>query len=112
MVDAWMRDHWRVVPDPDEYEFIRSPQYQLALFMENGFLSGDCDDSATLAASLFLANGWPCQLVAIRMHHDYEFSHVWARCVLGEGSFFDVDPIVPLYQMPVTGFAESMEVAV
>ena len=51
-LDEFFRAAWRIVPDPDYVEFISSPARQLALFSERGYLSGDCDDAATLAASI------------------------------------------------------------
>lgn len=103
-IDSFLRATWRIVPDPDYVEFISSPVRQLALYAERGYLSGDCDDAATLAASLLAAGGWPCVLVAIRLHGYTEFSHVFART-----PEIDIDPIVPATALPITNYAETME---
>lgn len=106
-IDRFFRSVWRIVPDPDYVEYISSPVRQLCLYGERGFLAGDCDDAATLAAGLLSAGGWPCVLVAIRLHGDREFSHVFARTFE-----VDIDPIVPPTAMPITNYAETMEISV
>jgi transglutaminase-like putative cysteine protease len=106
-IEDFFRAAWRIVPDPDYVEFISSPVRQLALYSERGFLSGDCDDAATLAACLLSAIGLPCVLVAIRLHGYTEFSHVFART-----AELDIDPIVPATSLPITNYAETLEVPV
>jgi transglutaminase-like putative cysteine protease len=96
-----------VVPDPVEAEYVRAPQMQLRFQVENGHLEGDCDDASTLAASLLASLSIPNTFCAIRMPGDEEFSHVWCRS-LG----VDIDPIVPAEALPVSGYAELMEVHV
>jgi len=110
-VDRMLRDLWRVLPDPPEYEYVRSPVFQIHAYQENGFFAGDCDDSATLAGSLLVAMNQPCNLVAIRMPSDAEFSHVFLRCYLN-GRRLDIDPIVPPEQIPIEGIAETMEISI
>jgi hypothetical protein len=88
-------------------EFVSSPVRSMCLFQERGYLSGDCDDSATLAACLLAAGGWPCTLVAIRLPDYAEFSHVFARA-----PGLDIDPIVPATALPITNFAETLEVEI
>lgn len=106
-VDDFLRSYWRIVPDPDWVEFVSSPVRSLCLFYERGYLSGDCDDAATLAAALLAAGGWPCTLVAIRLHGYDEFSHVFARA-----PGLDIDPIVPPTALPITNYAETLEVEI
>jgi len=111
-VNDFLRAAWRIVPDPDFVELISSPVRQLALFAERGFLSGDCDDAATLAASVLAAGGWPCTLVAIRLHGYTEFSHVFARFQSQQTDPLDIDPIVPTTALPITNYEETLEVTV
>lgn len=105
-LDAWLREYWRIVPDPIDAEFIRTPEYQLQLAAASGVLVGDCDDAATLAAAVLIALGWAGKFVAIRMPADVEYSHVFVRIP----NYLDVDPIVPIEQMPITNYVESLEV--
>jgi transglutaminase-like putative cysteine protease len=110
-VDLFLRQYWRVVPDPPEAEYVQSPSYQLRVFSSVGILSGDCDDAATLAAALVAVQGYPCWFVAFRMPNESEFSHVFLRCNPG-GYFVDIDPIVSPDVIPITGMAETMQVNV
>lgn len=110
-VDAFLRESWRFVPDPED-EYIQTPARQLDGWMAGGDLTGDCDDAATLAASLLLALDWPCSLIAIRMPGDFEYSHVFLRCPVSAAGTLDIDPIVPAASLPITGVAESMEVPI
>lgn len=117
-LDVYLRRHWRIVPDPEEYEFVRSPAVQFQLAQQNGFFIGDCDDAATLAACVMGALGWPCSLIAGREAGKFEFSHTWLRCFVGGGRpwpafVYDIDPIVPVEKMPVAGtFEELLEVPI
>lgn len=109
-----MRAVWRVTPDPEDTEYVNSPNHLLELYTSLGFMPGDCDDAATLAASLLAALDWPCVLVALRMPGQSEFSHVFTRAPMldyGPG-FFDIDPIVPEEHLPIEGAEETLEVSV
>lgn len=100
-----------MVPDPEEFEFVRSPQFQAEEYFDSGYLQGDCDDAATFAAGLLCAIGYPCKLIAIRRPHDSDFSHVY--CSAREGPYLvDIDPIVPAHRMPIplSEIIETMEV--
>lgn len=108
-VDSFMRSVWRIVPDPDDAEFVRTPQLQIS----QGLFAGDCDDAATLACSLLASLQIPCSFVAIRMTTETAFSHVFAR---GYDRFprvpVDIDPIVPASEIPIQGVAEQIIVPV
>jgi hypothetical protein len=117
-IDAWLRQWWRIVPDPIEAEWITAPAAQLRnAIVAGGILRGDCDDAAVLAASLLTALGWPgVRLVAIRKRNEFDFSHVFVRVPIFEYSGFsadmqlDIDPIVPESQLPLQGEFESLVV--
>ncbi len=96
-INAYIRSRWVVVPDPPEAEFVMGPDLQLCQEMQNGYLYGDCDDSATLAASLLFTLGFPCWFIAGRLPGEVEFSHVWTRTV----GNLDIDPIVQESQLPL-----------
>lgn len=107
-MDLWFRDNWVVVPDPENAEYVREPAWLLRFSRQCGPLAGDCDDAATLAASILHALSWPCRFVAIRLPSEKEFSHVFLRCPTWAGDL-DIDPIVPAHLLPITGIAEQME---
>src|SRR5262245_18762870 len=66
-VDDFLRQYWRIVPDPLEAEYIRAPTNQLKFWADKHYLEGDCDDSAVLAGALLAAMPWPASFVAIRL---------------------------------------------
>jgi hypothetical protein len=109
-VNNYIRSRWVIVPDPPDAEFVMSPDLQLCQELQNGYLYGDCDDSATLAASLLATLGFPCWFVAIRLPGDVEFSHVWTTTLSLDGSPLNIDPIVA-DQQPLH-FAESIRLVV
>ena len=108
-VNAFLRMYWRIVDDPFYAEYIRAPLLQLEFWAAKGFLPGDCDDAATLAGALVVATGWPAFFMAIRLPRMPEFSHVFLRVPIMFG-FLDIDPIVPAEHLPITGYAEALEV--
>jgi len=110
-VEHWLRENWVVIPDPEEAEYIQQPGWLLRFSRQCGALGGDCDDAATLAASLLVSISWPCRFVAIRLPHEEEFSHVFLRCSIGWKDL-DIDPIVPYELLPIHGVAERMELHV
>ena len=108
-IDAYLRFFWRIVPDPIGFEFVRAPELQLQIAdRSGGILRGDCDDAATLAASLLYALQWPCYVVALRPPGSSEFAHVFCRVPLNGGVNLDIDPIMPEGELPIRGFAEMM----
>jgi hypothetical protein len=100
-LDNWLRRVWEIVPDPSFAEFVRSPAYMI----RSGRFEGDCDDAATLAASVLTALGYPVLLVAIRLLSEPEFSHVFAR--VPSRPPLDIDPIVPTEHLPIR-YGEAM----
>lgn len=108
-IESYIRDNWRIVPDPSAFEFIRDVPLQLEIAQTLGVLEGDCDDAATIAASLLFALGYPCWLIAIRLPGETDFSHVFVSCLVG-GELLDIDPIVPLESLPIRGVEEVLGV--
>lgn len=100
-LDNWLRRVWTIVDDPVTAEYVRSPQFLLRC----GRLEGDCDDAATLAASILHAQMIPSQLVAIRRAGEPEFSHVFVRVPSHQ---LEIDPIVPVEHLPVERMAEMV----
>lgn len=107
-LENFLRQTWRFVPDPLFAEYIRAPGNQLAEFADKGYLQGDCDDAATLAAAVLAALNWPAEIMAIRLPGMPEFSHVFVRTVTAAGQVMDIDPIVPASQLPITNVAETL----
>jgi len=92
-LDDWLRRVWRIVDDPQTAEYVRSPQFILRC----GRLEGDCDDAATLAASVLHAMMVRCQLIAIRQVGESDFSHVFVYVPQAQ---LIIDPIIPADLLP------------
>lgn len=116
-LENWIRQVWVFVPDPDFAEYVKSPtlQIQEALdrYAHTGQLhfTGDCDDAATLAASILSALQYPNWLTAIRLPGNPEFEHVYTTALVGDFELA-IDPVVPREQMPIQNVEEVMEVDV
>jgi transglutaminase-like putative cysteine protease len=110
-VEQYIRQNWRIVPDPPDAEYIRAPELQIEQAIETGVFSGDCDDAATLAAAILAALNWPASIIAIRMPGASEFSHVFLRAYTDEG-FIDIDPIVPYEHLPIRNHAQELVIHV
>ena len=99
---------WRVVPDPEEAEYIRTPRWQALQYLETGELEGDCDDASTLSACLLSTLGYPAIINAIRRRGEPEFSHVYTSAY-EDGMLVEIDPIVPVHRMPIMDTVEIMQ---
>lgn len=75
-VHAFVRDHIRYVRDPRGVETLTEPDKLLTI------RQGDCDDKATLVATLLEALGHPTRFVAVGFQAG-RFSHVFAQTKIG-----------------------------
>jgi transglutaminase-like putative cysteine protease len=76
-LQEWVRDQIEYRMDPDQIELVQTPEKTLE------FGAGDCDDKATLLASMLLAIGHPARFCAAAIDGD-EFSHVMVQSKVGE----------------------------
>ena len=56
-VRRWLDDRWRFLPDPLTVELVREPRVMLHELRTRGYMAGDCDDAAVMAAALGMAGG-------------------------------------------------------
>ena len=84
----WVRDHVRYIPDVHEVETLATPVKTLAA------LFGDCDDQATLLATLFESVGMPTRFVVAAYSDPAILEHVYLQ-VLVCGEWIDCDPTEP-----------------
>lgn len=84
---AFVRDQIRYTKDPQGMELVQTPEATL----ENGV--GDCDDKATLLASLLIAAGHPAQFVAVGFDGG-NFSHVLVETQIGN-RWVPLETIIP-----------------
>lgn len=88
----------RYLNDPEGFELLRQPDYQLDRIAAGGKAEGDCDDVAILAATLAIATGRPARFVAVGFGGPTDpFSHVWAEALVG-GSWRELDTTRPIGQ--------------
>lgn len=73
----WVRNNIRYVRDVNEVETLSTPDQVLAT------RSGDCDDQATLLATLLESIGHPTRFVAIGMSPNGPFQHVYVETKIG-----------------------------
>lgn len=101
-VRAWLDAHWREVPDPYGVELVRSPEMLLTQYHTTTVMSGDCDDVATLAASLALALGLAPRYVAVSFGPSHIPSHVFAEIEnpAHPGTWVDMDVLRPAGPLP------------
>lgn len=85
----WLEAHVPYEDDPYGVELVRAPGYALELIHERGYMRGDCDDAATLAAALAETVGAPWRFVLLAWAGP--FSHVYAEVADPQGRWLDMD---------------------
>ena len=116
-IREWIAQRWVFVDDPEEAELLYAPDTQLALIAENGVMRADCDDCATLAASLCVAAGLKARIVCVGFSDLTEpatsFTHTWteSRPALG-ALWLELDVTRPMQTIPLDriGRAASWDV--
>jgi transglutaminase-like putative cysteine protease len=86
-LQAFVQRNIRYQKDPDGLELVQTPEATLML----GY--GDCDDQATLLASLLLSSGHPCKFTAVGFGGN-SFSHVLVEAKAGE-RWIPAETIIP-----------------
>jgi transglutaminase-like putative cysteine protease len=89
VIFEFVRDHIRYVRDVVDTETIATPDKVLALG------AGDCDDKATLLATLLESVGYPTRFAVAGYSAPNVFEHVYVRAMLADGSFVSLDPSEP-----------------
>ncbi len=87
-LQGWVRDHIRYVPDPRGLEMVQTPPQTLSI------MTGDCDDKATLLATLLETMGFATRFAAIATHDEPFFSHVMAQVRMGT-RWVNLETILP-----------------
>ena len=80
---AWVRENVRYVNDPSTTEMLLNPITAIKLFRDGYPLSGDCDCSATLLASLMQAVGIKTRFKIVKLKTDpAHYSHIYIEALL------------------------------
>ena len=86
-LQQWVQQNIRYIQDPPDVELVQTPQYTVQQ------QAGDCDDQATLLASLLMATGHPAQFVAVGLSGS-PLSHVMVQTQIGR-DWLGVETILP-----------------
>ena len=101
----FVRDSIRYLQDTNGVERLEYP----AILLKTR--QGDCDDKATLLASMLESIGHPCRFVAVGYQQPNEFEHVYVETRVGANwipceTTLDVDlgwaPVPPNVDTPIT----------
>lgn len=88
---AWLTERFTFAPDPIDVEWVDDPKDQLTDLVTDGRVRGDCDDAATLGATLARAMGLPARFVVAGFGPPpAPFAHVWAEVTDG-ARWYDLD---------------------
>jgi transglutaminase-like putative cysteine protease len=98
-IDGFLRSVFRYRSENDE--IVRTPDFMLNDLETLGYLEGDCDDIATLSASMLKTAGYPARLTAIKSTGPEEYDHVFAEAqVMGGWVPMDItEPRGTVYQV-------------
>lgn len=89
---GWLAGVWRFVRDPAGVELVHRPERQLDEYRRHGYISGDCDDAAVLAAAMGKAIGFPAQFVVLGFYGSRSpFSHVYTELLVRPGRWVEFD---------------------
>jgi transglutaminase-like putative cysteine protease len=93
VVRDWLGQHVKFLADPYiDGDVIRAPDYLLAQYAKDGVIQGDCDDVATLAASMLQAIGIPARFTALGFGGAAApFVHVYAEAQEPSGQWVPLD---------------------
>jgi hypothetical protein len=73
----WLATAFRFIADPVGVELTRTPDYMLRQYSTQMYVTGDCDDAATLGCALAKAIGIPCKFVMIGFRSNGNYAHVY-----------------------------------
>lgn len=110
-IRSWCAGAVRFAYDPPTIELVHSPEAQVRIYREKGFIVGDCDDAAVLAAGLGFAIGCGARLVAVSfLDNPTAFRHVWAEIAppTGPGEWIECDVTRRFQNIPVDRIAQVL----
>lgn len=102
-IRAWCAGVVRFVHDPVGLELVHSPEALARLYRAQGYVAGDCDDAAVLAAGLGRAVGCPARFVAVSfLDSPATYRHVWAEIAppAGPGEWIECDVTRQFQEFP------------
>jgi transglutaminase-like putative cysteine protease len=91
---AWLQSRFRFVRDPYGVELVYSPERQVDMFRRQGYIEGDCDDAAVLAAALAQALGFRVRFKLLSFFNLETPSHIYTEA-LGPYGWVEFDVTRP-----------------
>lgn len=96
VIRDWLNSHFRYLSDPVGVELLRDPAGGLSEIRQRGYTQGDCDEAATLAASLGMANGIPARFRALAFYSpSAPYTHVVCDLRGARGQWVPIDITKP-----------------
>ncbi len=90
LILQWVKAHLSFIPDPVGVEALTVPDLHLRKIRVEGGTAGDCDDAATLIATLARSVGLSTRFVAASFLPTGRLHHVWAEAY--DGGWIPLDP--------------------
>lgn len=91
----FLAQNFRFIADPVGVELIRTPERLIRQHHVYGYMSGDCDDVATLGAALGKSVGVPARFVAIGFKSFGPLAHVFTTLLPSNGPAVSLDVTRP-----------------
>lgn len=92
-INNWVSEKIFYVNDPLHVELLKDPQRLCEEIIARGHARGDCDDIATLIATMALQVGREAQFVIVGFGEKGSYSHVFARVKDPKGPWIVCDPV-------------------
>lgn len=91
----WLRERYRYVHDPTEFELLLTPRRMLDTMRERGYAQEDCESIATLAATLLEAVGIPTRFRVVEKAPGQGYVHVYTEALIDSARWFPLDLTIP-----------------
>lgn len=109
-IRSFLDDHFLFVSDPRGMELLSTPRYMVDSIERSGYAQGDCDEAATLAASLGRAVGLQARFVLLGWGPaPTRLSHVYT-VLRGRAQWHNVDVTMPSRPVPPSSRRSVVEV--
>jgi transglutaminase-like putative cysteine protease len=101
-IRGWVQSSLRYERDPRGGDLLHDPAELIDTVRLEGSAAGDCDDAATLTASLLESLGIPTRLTAISTRDDRKLHHVAAEGRDRAGRWYWLDTFSARLEIPPT----------
>lgn len=104
-IQGWLKRVWRFVDDPTDRDILISPELSLQEFANTGYITGDCDEAATVGATLGRAVGLGAEFCLLGFASDDpaldgRLAHVFAVLLTDDGRRVSLDVTKPAGTLP------------